>query len=104
MSNDLAELNAARLWWQDHMPYIGRVPTDAEVLEAYAEHGAGTSRREVTRGLVWLPRSTAYRWRFSEVSESWSLTRETWRILGRLGWIVVTEKYEVHSPGPERKS
>jgi hypothetical protein len=63
-----------------------------------------SERREVTRGLVWLPPGAADRWRFSEISESWSLTRETWRILGRLGWIVVTEKYEMHSPGPEQAS
>jgi hypothetical protein len=34
---DLAGLDAARRWWLDNMPYIGRVATDAEVLEAYAK-------------------------------------------------------------------
>lgn len=37
MSDDLAVLNAARRWWLDHMPWLGYVPTDAEVLEAYAK-------------------------------------------------------------------
>ena len=32
---DLAHLNAARRWWLDHRPWRGRVPTDAEVIEAY---------------------------------------------------------------------
>ncbi len=31
-------LNAARQWWLDNMPYIGKVPTDDEVLQAYAQH------------------------------------------------------------------
>jgi hypothetical protein len=39
VSEDLVTLNAARNWWLDCRPYIGRVPTDAEVLEAYAKRG-----------------------------------------------------------------
>lgn len=34
---DMTLLNAARQWWLDHMPYIGRTPTDDEVIEAYRE-------------------------------------------------------------------
>jgi len=37
MSDDVALLNAARWWWQDHIPDIGRVPTEEEILEAYAK-------------------------------------------------------------------
>lgn len=29
---NLADLNAARRWWLNHMPHIGRVPSDDEVL------------------------------------------------------------------------
>ena len=34
---DLADLNAARRWWLDHMPDIGRLPTDDEVLARWHE-------------------------------------------------------------------
>jgi hypothetical protein len=42
---DLQRLNNARHWWMGHMPWEGHVPSDAEVLEAYAKRGqdAGTS-------------------------------------------------------------
>jgi len=54
---DLAVLNAARRWWLDNMPWIGHVPTDDEVLEAYAnrdrEH-RGMLRRRVLPHFWWL--------------------------------------------------
>ena len=54
MDDDLAALNAARGWWQDHIPDIGRMPTDDEVLEAYANRDqpdplAGMALRRLQR-------------------------------------------------------
>ena len=37
MDDDLAEMDAAWRWWLDNIPDIGRLPTDDEVLEAYAK-------------------------------------------------------------------
>jgi len=33
----IAVLNAARRWWLGNMPYVGRAPSDDDVLRAYAE-------------------------------------------------------------------
>jgi hypothetical protein len=34
-------LNKARIWWQHTVPDIGRVPTDDEILKAWAAYSAG---------------------------------------------------------------
>jgi hypothetical protein len=38
---DLQRLNDARHWWMGHMPWTGSVPSDTELLEAYAKRGPG---------------------------------------------------------------
>jgi hypothetical protein len=60
---------------------------------------AGTTERcEVTRAVCWLPKQViADRDCHSITSDGYSLVRETRRLIGRIGYLVITEAYQVQA-------
>jgi len=59
-------------------------------------------RREVTRALCWLPPRAADWQRDEQIQGRYSLVRESRKLAGRLGYLVITETYPVPPLPPER--
>ena len=52
-----------------------------------------TTRTDTAAGPVWLPSRSADHSRDEHIQGAWSLVIERWRVIGRIGWQVVSETY-----------
>lgn len=59
-------------------------------------------RREVTRAVCWLPpKWSGMSFRREESQGVWSRTEDRRSVLGRIGWMVITETFDVPDRVPQ---